>query len=82
MKELKIYFRVKNLCEDEDGNKGDAGMIMNLGEQKDDVDYNKVAGALNKEILLEMIGLGEFVTVDDIEIIIPEEYEREFGEEE
>lgn len=80
MKELKIYFRVKNLCEDDDGNPCDGSMVMNLGEQKEDIDYNKVAGALNKEILLEWVGLKNFFTVDDFEIITPEEYEREFGE--
>lgn len=79
MRELKIYFRVKNLCEDDDGNPCDGAMVMNLGEQKEDIDYNKVAGALNKEILLEWVGLKNFFTVDDIEIITPEEYEREYG---
>ena len=52
---------------------------MNLGEQKEDIDYNKVAGALNKEEVLEWLGLSAVMTVDDIEIITPEEYEREYG---
>ena len=80
MKELKFYFRVKNLCEDDNGNPCDGTMVMNLGEQKEDIDYNKVAGSLNVEKVLEWLGLSVVMTVDDIEIITPEEYEREFGE--
>ena len=82
MKELKIYFRVKNLCEDDDGNPCDGTMVMNLGEQKEDIDYNKVANAINKEVLFKNVGLDLFFEVDDVEIITPEEYEREYGGEE
>ena len=79
MKEFILYFKLKNFGVDEQDNPCDVGMTISLGQQKEDVDYDKVASALNLGVLLENTGLGNFVTVDDIEIITPEEYEEEFG---
>ncbi len=82
MKEFILYFKLLNFGVDENDELCDLGMTLSLGEQKEDINYNDVAAALNMDVLLEMTGLKGIVDINGIEIMTPEEYKKEFGGEE
>lgn len=72
---LKIYFEASW----RDG--GDFGVALDLGETERPIDYQALAGAIDKGALLRTCGLDGAVRPEDVTILTPEEYEREYGEE-
>ena len=69
MAELILYYELK--CE------GEAFYAsMNLGEQKKDVDYMKVAESVDKTKLLQILCLDSLVIPENVRAITKEEYER------
>jgi hypothetical protein len=77
---IRVCFRIKGLAKDEDRNPCDAGMEMSLGETDKPFDYDALASNINKEKLLEFICMDGVVSTDDLEIITPEEYDKEYGD--
>ncbi len=72
---LKLYFEASW----RDG--GEFGVAMDLGETERPIDYQMLAGSINKGALLRACGLDDVVRPEDVTILAPEEYEREYGEE-
>jgi hypothetical protein len=83
---IRVCFRIKGLAKDEDGNPCDAGMQISLGETDKpyvslpSIDYETLANSINKEKLLEFICMDGVVSADDLEIITPEEYDKEYDD--
>ena len=71
----KIYFEASW----RDG--GKFGVAMDLGETERPIDYQMLAGSIDKGALLRACGLDGAVRPEDVTILTPEEYEREYGEE-
>lgn len=72
---LKLYFEASW----RDG--GEFGVAMDLGETERPIDYQMLARSIDKGALLRTCGLDEAVRPEDVIILTPEEYEREYGEE-
>ena len=72
---LKLYFEASW----RDG--GEFGVAMDLGETERPIDYQTLAKAVDKGALLRACGLDGAVWPEDVTILTPEEYEREYGEE-
>ena len=72
---LKIYFEASWW----DGSK--FGVAMDLGETERPIDCQMLAGSIDKGALLRACGLDGAVRPEDVTILTPEEYEREYGEE-
>lgn len=77
---LKIYFRVKDLAIDEAGRHCPAGMCLDLGQINREIPYEKIASNIDKEKILKYLMLTDKVSPEDMEIITPDEYQREFGD--
>lgn len=81
-----IYFKVFGMAEDEKGKPSWAGMKLSIGHASKDVPYSDIQKRVlsvpdwKKEILclthLETIG----IKPENIELITPEEYERDYGD--
>ena len=81
---LRICFKIKGIAKDENGNPSYTGMEVNLGECAEEIPYEKLTEPFcfneNKVKLLKMACLDTFVKPEDVEIITPEEYDRDFGD--
>jgi len=81
---LRICFKVNGLATDEDGNPAPTGACLDLGEVSEPIPYEVLTEPFcfkeNVESLLKMVFLDRCVTPEDIEIITPEEYDRDFGD--
>lgn len=90
MNELKcdvcLYFKVFGLGQDENGKPCYAGMKINLGRAKKNVPYSeiqkKVVAIPNwKEQILHFVHLDTVdIKPENIDIITPEEYDRDYGD--
>ena len=81
MSELTIYLKIFGLAEDEDGNDAYAGVKIGLGEVSKLPPYDEIARSIKKEALPNLICMQGLVKPEDIVIITPEEYERDYGDE-
>lgn len=86
MKKIRVCLEIQNAAIDEDGSPAPAGIQITIGEVPDDkykeISYEKLAAGLNKKKLLEMLSfLPGPHSEEDIRVITPEEYDREYGEE-
>ncbi len=79
---LRVCLEINGLAEDEFGNKCPAGVQISLGETDKQIDYNELTKNINIEGLLKTMCLDEVVCPEDVKIITPEEYDREYGEDE
>lgn len=77
---LRICFKVNGLARDEAGLPCPAGMCLSMEAEKE-IPYEQLCAAVDKEALLHLAGLDTLVTPDDMEFITPEEYDREYGDE-
>lgn len=85
MSKITIYFKVFGLAEDENGNPDWCGIKTELGTfaPGKEIPYSELVKKVNLSdllafVCLDKIGLGE----TDAEIITPEEYERDYGDDE
>lgn len=84
--EVCLYFKVFGLGKDESGNPCYAGMKMSFGKSKNGVHYSEVQKKVQsihdwKEQMLRLthldtVGFGP----NDIELITPDEYDRDYGD--
>lgn len=81
---IRICFKVKGLARDEHGKPCDAGMQVCLGESAEAIPYDKLTEPFcfneNKADLLKLAVLDGIVKPEDVEIITPEEYDRDYGD--
>lgn len=77
--QLKVYCKVNGPEVDENGNPIAAGLIADFGEIEKDISYEELTANINKEKLLELACLDGIVKPEDVEIITPEEYYKDFG---
>lgn len=86
MEELNLYFKVFGLGEDENGNPDWAGMKLDLGEAIDGITYTDIRAKVEsipdwRKQLLEFTHLDSAgINPEKVEIITPEEYERDYGD--
>ncbi|HCM23416.1 MAG TPA: hypothetical protein DHW78_03680 [Ruminococcaceae bacterium] len=79
-----FYFKVLGLAQDEQGNPAYAGLKMDLGEAKPGVTYQMMVDKVKetpdwKSQFIKMLHLNVAgVKESDIELITPEEYERDY----
>lgn len=78
---MKIRVCFELSTRDEDGNINSTfGLAMTIGESEKEIDYQKLTALINKEGVLRMACLDGIVKPEDMRIITPEEYDREYGE--
>lgn len=77
--QLKVYCKVNGLGVDENDNAAPVGVIADFGEIKKDISYEELTASINKERFLELACLDGIVKPEDVEIITPEEYYKEFA---
>lgn len=86
-RDLNVYFKVFGLGQTEDGTPCYAGMKMTLGMVNKDVQYSEIKEKLTsapdwRKQILELTHLNDAgIKPEAIEIIAPEEYERDYGNE-
>lgn len=79
MNEAIIYFRVN--AKTENGESQALGVKLSLGQPKKTIEYDKLANSVNKAGIIQYLHLDELgVTPNDLHVISPEEYTRDFGE--
>lgn len=81
MAEVRICFLVHGVAEDENGAPAPIGACLSLGETGVKFDYQELVSGVNKAELLRLACLDHIATPDDVEFILPEEYDRDYGEE-
>lgn len=85
MGKLNLYFKVFGLAEDKDGRPAYAGVTMCLGKAKEGVQYSDVERFILskpdwKKQFLQFCHLeSSNIKENDIEMITPEEYSRDYG---
>ncbi len=78
---MKIRVCFELSTRDEDGNINNTfGLSMSIGEIEKEIDYQKLTASINKEGVLRTVCLDGIVKPEDMRIITPEEYDREYGE--
>lgn len=82
MSKVIIYLEIDGLGEDEQGNPCPAGVKINLGETKQNIDYHELTKDLNIPGILKMMFLDASFRPDDVRVITPEEYDERYGDEE
>ncbi len=82
MTECAIYMKVFGLAVGEDGKKDYAGLKLSLGTFKPGYEqtYDEIISKIHKEELQKITGLEKMFKPEDIQIITPEEYNRDFGD--
>ncbi|GEM_PF-3125456 len=78
MAKVRICFRIQDADVDKKGKPIPAGLCVDIGESDKEIDYNELTKDLDKRKFLDAIGL-QFIQDDKIEIITPEEYDKEYG---
>lgn len=79
---LRIAFKIWGVIKNEDGSPHPIGVCLDAGETEADIPYEELAAHINKEAILEHLGMSGTVHPDDMELITPEEYDQEYGAEE
>lgn len=78
---MKIRVCFELSTRDESGNiNGTFGLAMTIGESEKEIDYQKLTASINKEGVLRTACLDGIVKPEDMRIITPEEYDREYWE--
>lgn len=77
---VRVYFEF--CTRDEAGNIDKTfGLEMTVGEAKKEIDYQKLASLVDKDMVLLATCLDGIVNAEDVKIITPEEYDEKYGEE-
>lgn len=76
--DITLYFRVRVNGEDGSLLPGTYGVSMEMDGFKEGVTYQEVAEAVNKEKMVEAIGLAGIVSPENFDVITPEEFAAEF----
>lgn len=77
---IRMCFRIKGLAVDENGSPAPAGLCIDLGETDKEIDYAALAKKVDKAAVLKMACLDGSASPEDVEVITPEEYDKEFGD--
>ena len=85
MKNARVCFEICNAARDKEGNpcpvgvqfsaEGEDGLPVKLNE----AEYEAMAKGVNIPNLLELIGLEGVVKPEDVRMITPEEYDKQYG---
>lgn len=85
-KKIRICLEVQGLGEDELGSPCPAGVCLTLGDEDAEeltgAEYDEFIRKLNIEDVLQLLILDKEYTPADCRLIMPEEYDREYGEDE
>jgi len=80
MKELSVYFEIKDLGTDGDGSACPVGMKLTMGETDKEIDYAELTADLNIPYLLKAFGIHEVIKPENVKVISPEEYQKEYAD--
>lgn len=75
---LRVYCKVNGPEVDENDNPASVGFSADFGEIEKVISYEELTANINKEKLLELACLDGIVKPEAVEIITPEEYDKEF----
>lgn len=75
---LRVYCKVNGPEVDENGNLVPVSFYTEFGKIEKDISYEELTANINKEKLLELACLDGIVKPEAVEIITPEEYDKEF----
>lgn len=84
--DVNLYFKVFGLAEREDGNPDYAGMKLCIGQSNEEIPYSALKERVLsvpewKNKILRIVHLdGTKIKAEDIEMINPEEYDRDYGD--
>ena len=79
MNRLRVCFEIDGIAEDEHGEPCPAGLQLDLGETSKTIPYEELVENINIPELLRVAGLA-FISVSDVRVITPEEYDEKYGE--
>ncbi len=83
MKSLRICMEIGGLAEDANGNPCPGGVSLSLGMVPDESfeeKYSKAMDTISCEDVLEFIGLAGVYPASNCRLLMPEEYDRLYGE--
>lgn len=82
-RDVWLYFKVFGLAEDKNGNPDYAGLKMTIGSTERDVKYSELIAKTTDAVKENIAKILPFkgVKASDIQIITPEEYARDYGDE-
>ena len=78
MKNMKVCYRVTIT---QDGETGTYGLSIEAQGIRDEVTYEQLAASVDKQLLIDKVGLHGVVTPEQMEVITPEQFAAEFGDE-
>lgn len=79
MNRLRVCFEIDGIAVDEHGEPCPAGLQIDLGETSKTIPYEELTENINIPELLKAAGLA-FISVSDVRVITPEEYDEKYGE--
>ena len=78
VKRMKMRLCFKVTVPGEDGDYAPMGVAMTVDGFREDVTYQQVVNAVNKQRLIDSIGMSGIITPEQVVPITPEEYDAEF----
>lgn len=79
MKKMKVCYRV---AVTKDGETSTYGLSIEVDGVKDETTYEQLAAAVDKQLLIDKVGLTGVVKPEQMEVITPEQFAAEFGDDE
>lgn len=85
MKDLNLYFEIKDMSEDDEGNLFPAGIKVTIAKNIAIETYEKMLNEIeevDEKTLMKWLNMDELFDIDKARLISQEEYERLYGDEE
>lgn len=79
---VRVCCIIHGVAFDDDGNPATAGLALDFGESDSEILYEDLIKNIDVDALLKNACLNDLVKPEDVEFISPEEYDREFGNDE
>lgn len=79
VKKMKVCYRVTVT---QDGETGTYGLSIEADGVKDETTYEQLAAAVDKQLLIDKVGLTGVVKPEQMEVITQEQFAAEFGDDE
>lgn len=85
MKDFSLYFEIKDLSADDEGNLFPAGIKVTIAKNITLEEYEKILNrikSVDEKTLMKWLNMDELFNIDKARIITQEEYERDYGDNE
>ena len=85
MKDLNLFFEIKDMSTDDEGNLLPAGIKVTIAKNITLEEYEEILNRINsidEKTLMKWLNMDELFNIDKASLISQEEYERLYGDEE